>query len=117
MINLDHQKLRGSPFCPLMGECCTDGATKRMKGVKCAAWRSLPMTEIEKGLVREVFACAVYEWPVHFGFEHSTLMAQGRASTDKVATETRGIQDVFRRAAGQVQLERDLNGPALLEKK
>jgi hypothetical protein len=118
MINFDYEKLRGQPFCPLMGECCNAGSTKSMKGTKCAAWQSLPMTELTTGLAREVHACAVYEWPVQLGFEHSTLLAQGRASIDKVATETRGIQNVFRVAAGQAKLERDLNGDTpLLEKK
>lgn len=96
----NHEKERGAPFCPMMRERCASGSTKSMgedpatgAPLKCAAWRGLPMTNKEQTEIREVHACAIFEWPPQLGFEHSTLLHQARASSDKVATEVSRIRE------------------------
>lgn len=110
MIDIDHEAKRGAPFCPIMGECCTGGTTRRMKGARCAGWRGVPMVDLKTNMPREVHACAVYEWPVFQAFEMTTLLQQGRASTDKVASETRLVAVVA--AGGQAALDQAIQEAA-----
>ena len=87
MIPLDHDKQRGTPYCPMMGEVCQSGSTKSMKGNKCASWRPLPMTDTKTQMTEKVHACSVFEWPPALAYEQSALLQQNRASADKIASE------------------------------
>jgi hypothetical protein len=118
MIDIDHESKRGSPFCPKMGECCTGGTTKKMKGARCVAWQGLPMFEKTTGLTKSVSACADYEWPPQLGYELSGLMQGVRASTDKVATEVNvGTMAFFMALPDGARERAKLNPAALLPKK
>ena len=109
MIGLDYEEKRGAPFCPIMGERCVSGWTKKMgqsddgQRPVCVAWRGIPMSDIKTAQVREVHACSVYEWPVFQSFEVITLLQQGRASTDKVASEVAKHHATFASAIAQRQ--------------
>ena len=92
-IHADLKRNRGRRFCPEMKSWCTKGWTPEMgtgpdgfplEGA-CAAWQ--PVEIFEKGQHETLYDCTAYGWPADLNTEIAKEVAQGAASTDKVANQ------------------------------